>query len=200
MQLYYSNTSPYSRKVRLVIHIKGLEKQVKEILVNPFSDAQELKAVNPLGKIPTLILDNGEVLYDSPVICHYLDDFTAAQPLLEKDGWQHWLILRWEALADGMTDAAYNLVMEKRRTVAEQSPTWMAQWSVEIHRVLDKIEADIGTIGDKISLTHLSLGAALGYLEFRLPEFLSPSDYPDTLAWYKQFKTQPVMLLTQPVE
>jgi len=198
MQLYYSNTSPYSRKVRLVVLIKGLEQQIEAILVNPFSDALELQAANPLGKIPTLILDNGEVLYDSPVICHYLDSLTSTQPLIEEQGWQHWLTLRWQALADGMTDAAYNLVMEKRRVVSEQSPTAMAQWSVEIHRALDKIEADINVLGDKINLAHISLAAALGYLDFRLPEFLSSRDYPKTLTWYEAFNAQPIMQLTQP--
>lgn len=200
MQLYYSKTSPYSRKVRLVILAKGLDAQITGVLINPFTDVEELKAVNPLGKIPTLILDNGEVLYDSPVICHYLDSLSDTHPLIANNGWEYWTTLRWQALADGMTDAAYNLVMEKRRIISEQSATCMAQWSVEIHRALDKIETDIASLGEYITLAHLSLGAALGYLEFRLPEFLSTRDYPQILNWYHSFKNREIMVKTQPEE
>ena len=86
MKLYYSHTSPYSRKVRLVIRENGLSEQVTEVLCNAFEDSAILSKMNPLGKIPTLVLNNGETLFDSPVICQYLDRDASTGHLIPKNG------------------------------------------------------------------------------------------------------------------
>jgi len=208
MKLYYSNTSPYSRKVRLVIIEKGLEDHIEEILVNPFgNETDALVATNPLGKIPTLQLDNGSTLYDSPVICRYLDSLKESPLLLSNDKEMYWDILRWEAMTDGMTDAAYNLVMERKRPVDEQSITWITRWSEEIQRVLEYIEAHIKEILNKeLTLAQLALASAIGYLEFRLPEVLYDSACPkvsvcpETMNWYQSFKKRPAMIATIPFD
>jgi glutathione S-transferase len=109
-------------------------------------------------------------LFDSPVICRYLDRLDDV-PLISASGWQQWEVLRWEALADGLTDAAYNLVMEQRsRPEQERSPPTMQRWSAEIIRTLQYIETRLETLGDALTLAHIALGAAVGYLEFRLPQ------------------------------
>ncbi|MEE9303661.1 MAG: glutathione S-transferase N-terminal domain-containing protein [Thiotrichaceae bacterium] len=209
MKLYYSDTSPYSRKVRLVIIEKGLDDDIQKIKINPFEDNPELWAVNPLGKIPALELDYDETLFDSPVICRYLDRLskTVTTPLLiPSDGWSEWDILRWEALADGMTDAAYNLVMERRRPSAEQSKEWIARWASDIHRVLSEIESRIDELDNHFTLAQLALGAAVGYIDFRLAEMLYESvcpqvaKYPAIQAWYEVFKTRSSMIATKPAE
>ena len=209
MKLYYSNTSPYSRKVRLVVIEKGLQSQVEEVLVNPFEESltdnnTALVNANPLGKIPTLLLDNGKALFDSPVICNYLDSLSDSLLLIPADETRRLDVLRWEALADGMTDAAYNLVMEQRRPVSEQSSAWQARWASEIHRTLEYIEKDLDQLGDELTLAHLSLAAAMGYLDFRLAEVLykvarpKGTLYPKALAWYESFNTKLSMITTLP--
>ena len=200
MKLYYSNTSPYSRKVRLVVREKGLEAKMEEVLVNPFSDDKDgLIAANPLGKIPTLLLDNGTALYDSSVICEYLDGLTDNPMLIPAKNVDtsanRFNVLRWQATADGMTDAAYNLVMESRRAKEDQSQQWMSNWATEITRVLVYIESHINELNDSDNptLAHLALASAISYLEFRLPENLSDSIGSNTMDWYESFKTRPAM-------
>lgn len=205
MKLYYSNTSPYSRKVRLVARESGLDSQIEEILVNPFGDDKdELTKANPLGKIPTLLLDNGKALYDSPVICHYLNELSDQFTLIPKD--HHFDILSWQAMTDGMTDAAYNIAIERRtRPQEEQSPRWMSNWSTEVQRTLEHIESRIDELERfeaGVTLAHLALASAISYLELRLPAILYESECPQvsvcpkTMTWYESFKTRPSMQAT----
>ncbi len=201
MKLYYSNTSPYSRKVRLTIFETNLQSQIEMQLVNPFAaNNPELFAANPLGKIPALILDDGQVLYDSPVICHYLNEISESADLLPGKQQSRYQVLCWEALADGLVDAAYNIVMERRRPEPEQSATCMAQWRTEIQRVLQYLEAHISQLDEPITLAHLSLASAIGYLNFRLSELLDDNHLPKTLAWFQSFNTHLAMQATQPFD
>lgn len=205
MKLYFSNTSPYSRKVRLCIIHKGLQEQVEEVPVDPFSDDPVLNRVNPLGRLPALILENNESLFDSPVICRYLDTLTTKSSLIPQTGWSQWQTLCWEALADGVTDATYNLVMERRRPAAEQSPGWIANWSTEIQAGLRDMEHKVDKLQSEITLAHLAVGSAIGYLDFRIPELLyssecpQVSEYPQLVTWYERFKTHTSMIATSPV-
>jgi glutathione S-transferase len=191
----------------LVIAEKNLQNKVQELPVNPFQSNPDLEAANPLRKIPTLILNNGEALFDSPVICHYLDDLSDETPLIPQNNNNlKWSILRWEALADGIMDAAYNVVMERLRPNEEQSASWIARWSEEIQLSLQHIENSIHELGKEPTLAHLALGAAIGYVDFRLSGLLYESEYPqvaiapNTLTWYEAFRTRPSMLDTQPFD
>src|SRR5690606_14224501 len=113
MQLLYSLMSPFARKVRVVGHEAGLADRIAISMVNPWTD-EGLRASNPLAKVPSLILDDGSALYDSPVICQYMDDLGGAG-LYPAAGPARWRALRLEALADGVGDAAVRAVMEMRR-------------------------------------------------------------------------------------
>ena len=215
MKIYYSNTSPYSRKVRMVVLEKGLENQVESILINPFAeDKSNLTAANPLGKIPVLILEDESALFDSPVICHYLDSLNNEPQLIPANEDKKWKVLRWEALCDGMTDAMYNLVMERKRPENKQSTSSIANWSGEIIRTLEALETsfhelDIFSLnnkGEELTLAHLALASAIGYLDFRLPTILYSSECPQVaacpkvLTWYESFKTRPAMQETRPYD
>jgi len=211
MKLYYSQTSPYSHKVRLFLRVKGLEAQVEEVLVNPFNEESSeekdgLVKANPLGKVPTLVLDNGDALFDSPLICDYLERLSVEVQLIPTDETQRLNVLSWQALSDGMTDATYNLVMERRRPYKEQSQKWIANWSSEITRSLTHIESKINELNqlDKdVTLAHLSLASSISYLDFRLPDIhyesscLQVSVCQNTINWYEKFKTRPYMQATR---
>ena len=194
MKLFYSGTSPYSRKVRLVIHEKGLTQAVTCVACNPFENAPDLEANNPLGKVPTLILEDGTPLYDSPVICEYLDTLTTDR-LLPASGMARWTVLRWQALCDGILDAAYNIVMERRRQAQAQSADWITQWETQIRRSLDVVNGSLGTLPERISLAQLSLGAALGYLDFRLSDLGWRNQHPELTAWYEDFSSRDAMTI-----
>lgn len=199
MKLFYSITSPYSRKARLMVLEKGLSDQVTEVLVDPFGDASDLKAANPLGKIPTLVLNNGEVLFDSPVICRYIDQLETGRTLIPTHGDKQWIVLRWEALCDGMMDAAYNIAIERRRPDNEQSDKWILHWSEDIKRVLIEMERRFTELDGEIMLSHIALAAALSYLELRVSEVLNEvgsSCCPQVLSWYSVFKERPSMQAT----
>jgi len=201
MKLYYSKTSPYSRKVRLMVHEKGLQQVITTVVCNPFEEAPELEAANPLGKVPTLILDDGSSLYDSPVICAYLDTLTSDRLILESGpdtNRERWNILRWEALCDGVLDATYNIVMERRRDAREQSSSWIEQWKNQIIRSLDHMDASINTLPAYISLAQLSLGAALGYLDFRLSDLDWRNQCSALATWYNDFSERDAMKNTRP--
>ena len=197
MKLFYSKTSPYSRKVRMMIHEKGLQQAITSVTCNPFDEVPELGAANSLGKVPTLILDDGSSLYDSPVICAYLDTLTPGR-LIPESGRERWNVLRSEALCDGILDATYNIVMERRRDTQEQSAGWIVQWKSQVSRSLDHIEASIGMLPNQVTLAHLALGAALGYLDFRLSDLGWRSQCPALAAWYGDFSVRDAMQNTRP--
>lgn len=204
MKLFYSPTSPYSRKVRMVISEKGLDGQVETVRVDPFSMDKTLLFANPLGKVPTLVLDDGTAMFDSPLLCRYLDSLSGVPRLIPRDSSEKWQVLYWEALADGMTDATYNIVMERRRSATQQSAEWLGRWAADIERALQQMEARIGEIGTDVTLAHLAAGAAIGYLELRMPETLyeaacpQPAAYPRLLQWYESFRLRPSMQATVP--
>jgi len=198
MKLFYSKTSPYSRKVRITILEKGLADQVEHILCNPFDEAVELKALNPLGKIPTLVLDDARVVYDSPVICEYLDTLNTHGELVPSSNDARLLVNTWQALADGIIDASYNIVMEGRRDESERSQDCIERWKGSIVDSLKQIERQITTLPDDTTMAQISLAAALGYLDFRLSYLEWRNGQANTAAWYEVFAKRASMVTTQP--
>lgn len=198
MKLFYSKTSPYSRKVRMAVLEKGLSASVELVVCNPFEESPALKAANPLGKVPTLVLDDGVSLFDSPVICEYLDAYDAGGKLIPDTGALRWQVLRCQALADGIVDAAYNMVMEMRRPAQEQSSNWTTRWQDGIGRSLDAMETEISNLPEALTLAQLAAGSALGYLDFRLTHLNWRSGREATASWYETFATHPSMVHTAP--
>jgi glutathione S-transferase len=181
----------------------GLSKQIEGVQIDPFANDPELIKINPLGKVPVLLLENNTSLFNSPLICRYLITFKSHENEVTVE--EKWNICRWEALADGMVDASYNLVMEQlQRPEHEQSPKWILKWTQEIKSVLDKIESDIKQLGTNVSLAHLAIAAAIGYLDFRHSSLLYEGHsknkylYPKILTWYENFKFHPCMQATMP--
>lgn len=196
MKLYYSNTSPYSRKARMTLRAKAFEDKIEEILVLPLEDPADLHAANPLGKIPALVLDSGDSLFDSSVICRYLNSLSPTLNLFPENDKQ-WTVLRGAALADGITDAAFNLAIETRRPAGEQSALWKSRWAAAIQRALDEIERRIATLDTELNIAHIASLSALSYLELRLPDLFAQSSHPKTQAWLTSFKQNRFAIETQ---
>jgi glutathione S-transferase len=172
MKLLGTDTSPYTRKVRLVLLEKGLP---HEYLVDPPREpGSEVPKLNPLGRIPTLVLDDGSILFDSPVICEHLDALTPSPRLLPADPAARLRVKRWEALADGLMDAAVAVRVEQVRPAERQEPSWIALHQRAVDRSLAWAATELADgewcEGAALTLADLALAAALGYLDLRQPE------------------------------
>lgn len=197
MKLYYANTSPYARKVRITLRELDLLDRVEEIFQNPFEESPDLLAANPLKKVPCLVTGAGEAIFDSPVICAYLASL-ASRPALQADGAARWRVRTGEALADGILDAAFAIVMEGRRPEAQRSESWMERWRAGIARAIGAVDSATFPLGPEVNAAQIALGAALGYLDFRLPELDWRAGHGELERWYAGFAARPAMQQTQP--
>jgi glutathione S-transferase len=197
MKLYYANTSPYARKVRIVLRERGLTDHVTEILTNPFEENAALGSANPLHKVPTLVTSQNTAIFDSAVICGYLDTIGTAAPLIPV-GDDRWVALTAQAMCDGMLDALFNLVMERRRPEAERSTMWQERWQAAILRTADAAEANMRPFEGQLTLAQISLGAALGYADFRTPDIAWRTNRPALRDWFDAFAVRPSMVATDP--
>lgn len=198
MKLYGSLTSPYVRKVRVLIKEKNLP--VEFVVAGPGDPGSPVPALNPLGKVPVLALDDGDTLFDSPVIVEYLD--TLASPaLLAASGAARWEMLRWEALADGILDATVARVMETRRPAAQQSAREIARQEEKIARALDYGERQLKggpwLVPERLSVADLALGVALEYIDFRYPHNWRDR-HPRLTAWLAGISARPSFVETCP--
>ncbi len=181
MKLIASLTSPFARKVRIVLAEKHIECELQVDV--PWEANTHVPEFNPLGKIPVLVLDDGTSLYDSRVIVEYLDHSAPVRNVFPKDARSRILAKRWEALADGVCDAAAAIFLEKKRPESQQSAEWILRQEQKIFRGLEAVSADLGDhawcMGDSFSLADIAVGCALGYLELRFPHMKWPEAHPN---------------------
>jgi glutathione S-transferase len=173
MKLIGTLTSPYVRKVRMVAIEKHIE--LEFVIDIPWNADTKVSDSNPLGKVPVLVLDDGSTLFDSRVIVEYLDTVTPVSRLIPEGSRQRIAVKRWEALADGITDAAALIFIERAQRAPEhQSQAWITRQEQTVARGLDGMEIDLGEkkwcTGDQMNLSDIAVGCALGYLDFRFAE------------------------------
>ena len=171
MKLLASLSSPYTRKVRIVLAEKRIDCDVEIVDVN--APANPVTRDNPLGKIPTLVLDDGTALYDSRVIVEFLDNVSPIARLIPDENRERVAVRRWEALADGVLDAGGLVRYESLRPKKEQSAAWVEKQLGKVRRGLAAMDAELGERawchGERYSLADIALGCCLGWLEFRKP-------------------------------
>lgn len=197
MKLFYSVNSPYARKARIVLREKGLMDRVEEIIANPLENPPELIAVNPLCKIPALVLDNGETLCDSPLICEYLDSLNP-DPQLHPSGVDRWQALGIAALADGILDAAVGCVVDSRKPEEQRSAEWKQRYESAILRSLEMLAGRIPEKTAPLTIALINMAVALGYISFRLPHIDWRRNYPALERWFKAFSARPSVQETLP--
>ena len=201
MRLFYSPTSPYVRKVMVLLHETGMLERVERVSVGgtPVDTGTLPLALNPLGKIPALERPDGPAIYDSRVICRYLDDLAGGK--LYPAGPRLWDTLTLEATADGMLDAAILMVYETRvRPEEKRFEPWVeGQWG-KIDRALDALESRwIAQLTGPLDMGQVAVGCALDYLDFRHAGRAWRSARPDLAAWHARFADRPSMVATVPV-
>jgi glutathione S-transferase len=199
MKLYYSPASPYVRKVRVLALETGLMENIElaAVSLTPIGPDANLCGDNPIGKIPTLVRDDGSALYDSRVICEYLDAQHNGKRMFPDNGDARWNAVRRQALADGILDAAVGTRYETfLRPEAFRWPDWINAQLTKVRRSLDAVESE--TLGDIVDIGTISVACALGYLDFRYPDEGWRDSRPKLAAWYQEFAKRPSMRETQP--
>ena len=201
MKLRHSPTSPYVRKVSVTALERGLDGRIERVPTDTRDPKSDHAADNPLGKVPALITDDGERLYDSPVICEYLDSLAGGAPLFPPAGPARWRALRLQALADGILDAAILKMLEtRRRPEALRWDGWVRLQGGKIGRALDQLEREVEALAGPLTIAQIATGCALGYLDFRFPDEDWRAARPALAAWYEGFSQRPSMRQTMPQE
>ena len=195
MKLYISPSSPFARKCRIVAREKGVA--VEEIVVDPYANAAELLASNPVVQVPSLIAEDGLPINDSPIICEYLDMVGPGPRLTPESGPERLRVRRIEATADALLEMGVKLVLEKRRHESERSPSWMERWSTNMHRSLDALEA-AGLSADDFHIGTLTAGTALTWISFRHPDFDWATGRPRLVALQAALEARPSFAGTRP--
>ena len=198
MRLRFSPSSPFVRKVMATAIELGLEVRLELQPTQVWDPASDLPKVNPLGKVPALELADGSVLYDSPVICEYLAAEVSEPVLFPPPGPARWTMLRRAALADGILDAAVGQVVETRRRPSEfVYQGWCQRLADAVERALDAFEAEVSELPG-LDYATLTLGVALGYLDFRFAERDWRPGRPALEAWNAEFSRRPSLARTVP--
>jgi glutathione S-transferase len=199
MRLRYSPTSPYVRKVSVSTIELGLADRIERIQTDTMDPNSGLSEHNPLGKVPALILENGEVLYDSPVVCEYLDGLHDGAKIFPPSGPERWTALRQQALGDGILDAAILRMLETaRRPEPLRWQAWIDKQAGKIASALDRLEAEVEALDGPLRIGRITIGCALGYLDFRAPDEDWRAGHPRLAAWYQDFARRPSMQETVP--
>ena len=203
MKLYHSTTSPFVRKVMVTAIELGLADRIEKVpaKVSPIVRTAPVIADNPLGKLPTMILDDGMVVYDSRVICEYLDALAGGGRIFPAPGPARWRALAEQALADGMTDAA---LLERYETSLRPSDKLWPQWRDGQHdkvvKALDSMERNASAYARRVDIGTIATACGLAYLDFRFVDFDWRTPRPGLAAWYADFAARPSMAATVPHE
>ena len=200
MKLYYSPASPFVRKVVVCAIERGLDSRIERLptKVLPSEPNREYGKANPLMKVPALETDDGQVLFDSIVICEYLDSLGNAPRLFPAEGAARWRALRLHALADGILDAA---VLTRYETFARPQElrwkAWIDGQLLKVDQALDVLEKNAAELG-AIDIGTVAVGCALGYLDFRYGDRKWRGGRPKLAAWFERIATRPSFASTVP--
>ena len=203
MKLHHNPASPYVRKVLVCARELGLAERIEitSLPLSPVNPDAGLNADNPLGKIPALVLDDGSALYDSRVICEFLDTLHDGARLFPASGPRRWSVLRRQALADGILDAA---VITRYETALRPEPrrwqTWIDNQKLKIERAVDHLEQTSQALTDDIDIGTIATGCALGYLDFRYADDDWRQGRPALSAWFDRFSQRDAMQATLPAD
>ena len=200
MKLFYLPASPYVRKVMAVANLVGLTSKIELLpsAVTPVARDETVFAKNPLGKVPTLITDDGVALYDSRVICEYLASHAGDAKLFPAAGPARWKALQLMALGDGIMDAC----QPRRREIAlpqdDGRKEYIATQRAKVDRAIAVLEAEADELGALTTIGEVTIGCALGYLDFRYANEPWRPGHPKLTAWYEKVSALPALAQTVP--
>ena len=201
MKLVTSLTSPYGRKVRVVLAEKKIPFQLQ--VENPWAPDSVVSTYNPLGKVPVLVLEGGVSVFDSRVIVEYLDHASPVSNLIPAEHKSRMAVRGIEALADGVTDAAVALFLERKRPTDKQSADWLVLQEKTLFRGLEALSEALGEntwfLGNGMSLADIACGCTLGYLDLRFPEIDWRKAHPNLAKLFEKLSARASFKDTAPV-
>ena len=200
LKLRYNPMSPYIRKVVVMISETGLEDRVQRVLTHPWTENTDIGTVNPLGKVPALELEDGTSLYDSLVICDYLDSLHDGPKMIPTSGMERWIVLRRHALGLGITDAAALHLFEHRRQAGQRSPGWIERQWRAVTRGLDQVEREVDDFAGRLDLGQIGIACAIGIVDFRNPDCGWRETRPNLSAWWDRLMERPSFADTVPYD
>lgn len=199
MKIYFSPASPFVRKCMVIAHELGLADRIQKLpsAAGPVARDQTIIPDNPLGQVPTLITDDGQQLFDSRVICEYLNDLGGGA--LFPAGPTRWRVLAEQSLGDGMLGAA--LLARYETVLRPEALRWDGWYEGQMGKVRDGLallEKTAASLEGRLDIGTITIGCALGYLDFRYPQFDWRAGHPAVAAWFKTFNQRPSMQATLP--
>jgi len=201
VKLFFNNASPFVRKVRVFARETGLDKNIEEIttMVSPIQENPSLAQANPLKKIPALVLDDGTAVFDSPVICEYLDTLHSGRKLFPATGPARWTALKLQATGDGILDAGVLCRYEMAFRPKEfQWAGWVDGQKTKWRGGLDLLEREAGALDGEPTIGNITVGCTLGWLDFRYGDDDWRKNRPNLTLWYEKFSARPSMQATMP--
>jgi glutathione S-transferase len=201
MKLIGSLTSPYVRKVRMVMIEKKLDYKLE--LENVWSPDSQIQKFNPLGKVPCLVMEDGGALFDSRVIVEYLDTLSPVARLLPQSGRERAAVKCWEAIADGVLDAGIIVVRERLRPEPQQSAEWIERQYGKLRTSLEAMDKSLGDhqycMGINYTLADIAVGCALGYMDLRFPDLNWRNGHANLARLYDKLAVRQSFIDTVPV-
>jgi len=199
MLLRHSHTSPFVRKVMVLLHETGMAAEVETETIDGWAEPDRLTGNNPLSMVPTLVLGDGSSLYDSPVICEYLDRQHTGPSMIPGEGEARWQVLREQALADGILDSAVLIFVETvKRPEQKRWDWWLDLKRRAIRRSLDLLDTQVDQLAGRVDLGTISIAVALAYLDLRGAVGEWRDEHPGLADWFAEFAARPSMKATAP--
>lgn len=198
MKCYVTGNSPYARKVRVAAHETGLADEVEWAVITREQRAEMIPGINPLGKVPVAILEAGDVLYDSPVICAYVDSLNSGPKLIPETGGERWAVLTLEALGDGLGEAVIAASQEDQKPDGKRSQGIVDRQAGKATSALATLDKAAGNFNSPPKMGEIAVACALGYMEFRdvVPGWRET--YPALGSWYTEILKRQSFVLTAP--
>jgi glutathione S-transferase len=202
MKLLWSSRSPFVRKVMVAAHEVGIAGRIRteRVVVAANNPNPDVMAVNPLSKIPTLVLDDGTALYDSRVICEYFDSLHTGPKLFPAEPAARWTALRRQALGDGLMEALVLRLGEQSRSPEARSEKHLAAYRLKIATTLDRLESEVERLAEPPGIGHIAIGCALAHLDFRFAADNWRAGRAGLARWHAGFARRPSMQATEFVD
>lgn len=197
MKLIGSPTSPFVRKIRVLLIEKG-HGDVEVEMVNPWEDPAELTKLNPLSRVPALVLRNGVTFYDSKLIADYIETTMQGPRFVPEAGAARWFVLQAQAHADNLLDVGIRALLERRRPAEKQMPEKIRRDELSVARGIMAAGKIVKGLEPQVNLGHISIAVALGWVDFRLPHIKWRDKQPSLSAWYQDMRLRRSMQMTAP--
>ena len=199
MKCYMTGNSPYARKIRVAAIESGLGDEVEWVTLTREERAELVPAMNPLGKVPVAVLESGQVLLDSPVICAYVDSLNKGPKLIPESGDERWAVLTLEALGDGLGEAVIGVSQEAQKPDDKRTQGVVDRQAGKANSGLAALDKQVGDFNEPPLMGEISVACALGYMEYRdvVPGWRET--YPALSGWYANILKRQSFILSTPV-